>query len=676
MEKSLLLLKKNYLYHDPMSQKKDIKKNKKKSTFSNELTGYLQKPKGSRAYCIIDQNSDKKLKLGRSEVQKAMPGDLVKYHLTPKGWASIDKTIKSNTKDFFGKVQKRGNSLFAYPSGSEGIVRIKITGDVPKKINEESLVKVIIVKQPSSNSMGEGYIKQVISQENILEQASALAVSKYDLRTDWEKPVLKESQELSKSNITLESGCIDLRDKSFVTIDGKTAKDFDDAVFSEKTEAGDLLLYVAIADVGRFVKSNSEMDKEAYERGTSVYFTQKVIPMLPEVISNDLCSLRPNEDRYCLVCKTQVSSNGEPTEIEFFEAIINSKARLTYEKVADQMKSRKYAEPYSHSLRNLVEIYEILKEAKKLRGALELDIPFFVPKMNGNKIQKFIDTSRNKAHLLIEECMLLANICAAKVLIKSKIPSVYRIHPKPDPLKIKNLEGFARSRQINVVLGDTGKVLELSKLVEISKDRKDKETIHMQILQSLSLAIYSTEVSEHFALGYPAYTHFTSPIRRYPDLMVHRALKALIHNSSNRKVQLKNLDSERLSKDLYPYNLDQVEQIAADSSTREREAEKAERDAINYLKCQFAKDNVGENFQGTITGVTNFGLFIHLDSIHIEGLAHIKYLPRREYYEFDENSKMLKSTSSNHCYSLGDNLAVKIKDVDLATQRIDIEILK
>ena len=643
---------------------------------SKEQLGFLQKPKGSRSYCIVDKNSDKNLKIRRAELQKALPGDLVRYHITPKGWASIDLTLESNTKNFIGKLQRKGKTFFSSPIGLEDIVRIKITGEVSKKTSADTLVEVIITKQPTSKSIGEGYIKRLISKDNILEQASALSIAKYNLKTEWNKSIIKESQLLSKTLISLEEGCVDLRKKSFVTIDGKTAKDFDDAVFSEKNKSGELVLYVAIADVGRFVKPQSAMDDEAIERGTSVYFTQKVIPMLPEIISNNLCSLRPNEDRYCLVCKTNISKEGDPQEVEFFEAIINSKARLTYEKVADQMKTKNFSEPYTQSLKNLVEIYKILKKAKKTRGALELDIPFYVPQFNGKRIEKFINTSRNEAHLLIEECMLLANICAAKTLLKAKIPSLYRIHPKPDPIKIKNLEGFVRSRRINVNLDISGKVEELSSLVDMTKDRKDKETIHMQILQSLSLAIYATDVSEHFALGYPAYTHFTSPIRRYPDLMVHRALKSLIRNNKNRKLSLNEVKPFSVNREFYPYNPDSVEQIASDSSVKERAAEKAEREAINYLKCEFAKDNIGQRFNGVISGVTNFGLFIHLDSIHIEGLCHIKYLPRGEYYEFDENSKMLKSTSSNHCYSLGDKLSVKIKDADLTTQRVDIEILK
>jgi len=659
-----------------MTSKRAHKKHRSKNKSRIELVGYLAKPKGSRNYCIVNKANDEKIKIGRSELKKAMPGDLVKYHLTPKGWASIDKTLESNTSDFIGKLERSGKNLFASPVGLEKIVRIKVTGQLPNKLSDNSLISMVMTKQPNVSSIGEGYIKGIISEDNILEQASALSISQHNLRYEWGKDVATESQRLSKADALEKIECVDLRDKPFITIDGKTAKDFDDAVFSEKDESGRLILYVAIADVGRFVKPGSPMDIEARERGTSVYFTQKVIPMLPEVISNNLCSLRPNEDKYCLVCKTAVSQNGEPEDVEFFEAIINSKARLTYEAVAKQIKEGKFLEPYSLSLKNLVQIYEILKKAKKNRGALELDIPFFVPEMNGNKINKFVDTSRNKAHLLIEECMLLANICAAKIIHKSQMPSLYRIHPKPDPLKIKNLEGFARSRKINITFGKDGKVEELSNLVEISKDRKDKETIHMQILQSLSLAIYDTEVSEHFALGFPAYTHFTSPIRRYPDLMVHRALRALIQTSPSKIISLNEMKSTVLTGPLYPYNLDQVEEIASDSSTKERVAEKAERDAVNYLKCAFALDNIGEEFQGTVSGVTNFGLFIHLDSIHIEGLCHIKYLPRKEYYEFDENSKMLIGRSSGHSYSLGDKLSVKVKDADLTTQRIDIEILK
>lgn len=659
-----------------MKQRRGHKSKRVRKKNQNELIGYFQKPKGSHAHCIVDRASEEKFKIGKSELRKAFPGDLVRYHLTPKGWASIDSVLKSNTDNFIGKITRNGKITFSSPVGLEDIVRIKITGDIPKKISTETLVEIILTKQPAARQMGEGFIKRTISEDNILEIASALSVSKHDLRTEWNKSIIQESQRLAKTVIATEVNYVDLRNKSFITIDGKTAKDFDDAVFSEKNKSGDLVLYVAIADVGKFVTPGSAMDKEAAERGTSVYFTQKVIPMLPEIISNDLCSLRPKEDRYCLVCKTSLSQAGESKEVEFFQAIINSKSRLTYEKVAEQMKINKFSDPYAQSLKNLVDIYKILKKAKKNRGALELDIPFYVPQLKGNKIEKFINTSRNEAHLLIEECMLLANICAAKILMKAKIPSIYRIHPKPDPLKIKNLEGFARSRKINVTLGDDGKVKELSNLVDITKDRKDKETIHMQILQSLSLAVYETEVSEHFALGYPAYTHFTSPIRRYPDLMVHRALKSLIQTSPNGKISLDKIRPQRINKDLYPYNNDLVEEIASLSSTKEREAEKAEREAINYLKCAYAKDNIGKEFNGVISGVTNFGLFIHLDSIHIEGLCHIKYLPRREYYEFDENSKMLKSTSSNHCYSLGDSLLVKIKDADLTTQRIDIEIVK
>jgi len=659
-----------------MKSKKITKNKSKNRFFSNDQIGIIGKPKGHRYFSIIDQASDQNFKLNSNELKKAIPGDLVSYSLTEKSWAVINKTLKSNTLSFLGNIEKRGKVFFAQPFGLEGTTRIKIIGEIPNKILPNSMVKIEITSQPKSGSYGEGIIKNVISESNILAKASELAISNHELREGWSNAIIKESKKVGDLFSKSKKSCRDLREKAFVTIDGKTAKDFDDAVYSEKDKDGSLVLYVAIADVARFVKPQSDMDQEAFIRGTSVYFTQKVIPMLPEVISNDLCSLRPQEDKFCLVCKTKITEDGKPYETSFFEAIINSKARLTYEQVAKSIDKNDFSGEHAQSLKNLMSVYKILKKSKKKRGALELDIPFYVPSFKGEKIDKFINTSRNVAHLLIEECMLFANICAAQALINYKIPSMYRIHPQPDALKIKNLESFIRSRKINAKFGAQAKVKELSKLIEETIERKDKETIHMQILQSLGLAIYDTEVSEHFALGYPAYTHFTSPIRRYPDLMVHRALKALISTSESKEISIGGSPFNSIDKELYPYSKDQIEDIASESSKKERVAEKAEREAVNYLKCEFASENIGKEFQGTVTGVTNFGLFIHLDKIHIEGLCHIKYLPKNEYYEFDEQSKMLISNSSKHSYSLGDQLYVKIKSADLATQRIDIEILK
>jgi ribonuclease R len=557
--------------------------------------------------------------------------------------------------------------LYCSPIGFENDIRVAISGDVPKKINPSSLVKVKMSKQPVEGQLAEAYIERTFTSG--LELAYEIAISNHKIKTDWPKPVINEANKLKidkEGNGQYE----DLRDKTFVTIDGKSAKDFDDAVLGEKDKEGNYILYVAIADVARFVKQGSAIDLEAAERGTSVYFTQRVVPMLPEIISNDLCSLRPNEDRFCLVCKTIVDKNGKLQDSTFFEALINSKARLTYEKLSNEIEQNKLNKIYSKSIKNLLEIYERLKGNKEIRGALELEVPFYVPQFSNNKITKFLSSPRTLSHLMVEEFMLAANIATAEICLKFNMPSLYRVHPKPDLLKISHLRDFVRSRRINVKLDEGNSVSQLSKLVEIVEDRKDKEIIHLQILQSLSLATYEAKVSEHFALGYKAYSHFTSPIRRYPDLILHRTIKKLIE-ANNGTISC----NDRINTKSF-YSQDSLEKLAIECSTKERDAEKAERDALNHLKCEFAYENIGSTFKGQITGVTNFGLFIHLQEANIEGLCHIKHLPKNEYYVYDEPSQMLQSNSSKHSYSLGDFLKVKIEKVDVFSQRVDLRIIK
>ena len=628
--------------------------------------GIVRKSKKSKGFYVEDKG-ESQFKLGKKEVYKVMPGDLVKFSLGKKDWAFIEEVLESNTKEFIGTAYTRGKRLYASPIGFENDIRVIIGGDIPKKINTGSLVKAKITKQPKEGQLAEARIQKTFTGG--LELAYEIGISNHKIKTDWPKSVINEANKLK--NDKEENGLYeDLRNKTFVTIDGKSAKDFDDAVLGEKDKEGNYILYVAIADVARFVKLGSVIDQEAAERGTSVYFTQKVVPMLPELISNDLCSLRPNEDRFCVVCKTIVNKDGSLKESTFFEAQINSKARLTYERLSKEIEQNKLNKTYSKSMKNLLEIYQRLKENKENRGALELEVPFYVPQFNDNKITRFFSSPRTIAHMMIEEFMLAANIATAEICLKFKIPTLFRVHPKPDLLKINHLRDFLRSRRINVKLDEGNTVNQLSKLVETVEERKDKEIMHLQILQSLSLATYQAEVSEHFALGYKAYSHFTSPIRRYPDLIMHRVIKKLIATNGGAVSSKDNINPKG------PYSQDNLEQLAMECSTKERDAEKAERDALSHLKCEFALENVGNSFKGQITGVTNFGLFIHLQEVNIEGLCHIKHLPKNEYYVYDESSQMLQSNSSKHSYSLGDFLKVKIEKVDVFAQRVDLRILK
>ena len=458
--------------------------------------GIVRKSKKSKGFYVEDK-SESQFKLGKKEVYKVMPGDLVKFSLGKKDWAFIEEVLESNTKEFIGTAYTRGKRLYASPIGFENDIRVIIGGDIPKKLNPGSLVKAKMTKQPKEGKLAEARIQKTFTGG--LELAYEIGISNHKIKTDWPKSVINEANKLK--NDKEENGqCEDLRNKTFVTIDGKSAKDFDDAVLGEKDKEGNYILYVAIADVARFVKLGSVIDQEAAERGTSVYFTQKVVPMLPELISNDLCSLRPNEDRFCVVCKTIVNKDGSLKESTFFEARINSKARLTYERLSEEIEQNKLNKTYSKSIKNLLEIYQRLKENKENRGALELEVPFYVPQFNDNKITRFFSSPRTIAHMMIEEFMLAANIATAEICLKFKIPTLFRVHPKPDLLKINHLRDFLRSRRINVKLDEGNTVNQLSKLVETVEERKDKEIMHLQILQSLSLAIYQAEGVRTFCL--------------------------------------------------------------------------------------------------------------------------------------------------------------------------------
>ncbi|MDC0590325.1 VacB/RNase II family 3'-5' exoribonuclease [Gammaproteobacteria bacterium] len=634
------------------------------------LRGIVKKSNKSKGFYVDDLKYDSQYKLGKKELFKAMPGDLVECSLTEKGWAKILKVKEENTKEFIGKIFKRGQRLYTSPLGYEYDLKILIREPLQKTAKDGGIGKFTMHKQPSVDALPEANMTYLFDQDNEFNLAYEMSVTNHQLRREWPKAVINESKQLKEKKFDIDS-VVDLRNKTFVTIDGKSAKDFDDAVLGEKDEEGNLILYVAIADVGRYIDKGSCLDQEALERGTSVYFSQRVIPMLPEVLSNDLCSLKPNEDRFCLVCKTTVDSEGNLSGTSFFEAIINSKSRLTYGTVTREVERKQFKKPYDHSLKILLEIYNRLKSNRSQRGSLELDVPTFIPKVENQKISKFVDSPREISHMMIEEFMLAANISAADLCLKFNIPSVFRVHPKPDILKVKILEEFLRSRRINASLGDGSDIKKLTALAHIAKDRKDKNIIHSQILFSMSLATYESEIGGHYALNYDSYSHFTSPIRRYPDLLVHRVIKSLIH-ANNGAVTI--ADKKQINNPIYTF--DELEALAKDCSTKERVAEKAEREALSHLKCAFAAEHVGETFDGQIIGVTNFGLFILLKGINIEGLCHIKYLPRKEFYVFDEHSKMLQSNSSRHSYSLGDEVKATIDKVEVFSKKIDLRLLK
>ena len=343
--------------------------NKSYKQTSKALRGIVKKSNKSRGFYVDDSKYDFQFKLGKKELFKAMPGDLVQFSLTSKGWAKIDKVITENTSEFIGKIFRRGKRLYTSPMGYENDLRVLIKEPYPKMIKDGGIGKFLMHKQPSLEALPEANLISLFDLDNEFSLAYEMAVTNHNLKREWPKAVINESRKLKDKNFDIES-VVDLRSKTFVTIDGKSAKDFDDAVLGEQDEHGNLNLYVAIADVARYVDEGSHLDNEAFDRGTSVYFSQRVIPMLPEELSNDLCSLKPDEDRFCIVCKTTVTKDGNLTDTSFFEAIINSKSRLTYPAVTREIEKKQFKKPYADSLRVLLRIYRRLKKNRVERGSL------------------------------------------------------------------------------------------------------------------------------------------------------------------------------------------------------------------------------------------------------------------------------------------------------------------
>ena len=442
------------------------------------------------------------------------------------------------------------------------------------------------------------------------------------------------------------SGRKDLRNLPFVTIDGETAKDFDDAVFARRDGKG-WRLWVAIADVSHYVRQGDALDRDARERGTSVYFPRRVIPMLPEKLSNGLCSLNPNVERLAMVCEMAITQHGEVARYEFYPAVFRSKARLTYTEVWQKLSSGR---PPEH-LQVLYDLFKALHEERNRRGAIDFDTTETRMIFDARgKIEKIVREARNDAHRIIEECMLAANVCAGNFLAERKQPVLYRIHDVPAADKVAALREFLAELGLQLPGGEVPRPKDYAKLIERIRKRPDFTLLQTILLRSLKQAVYSPSNVGHFGLAFDAYVHFTSPIRRYPDLLVHRAIKAALAGKK--------------------YVEDDWEALGRHSSETERRADDASRDVENWLKCYYMRDHVGGTFSGSITGVVAFGLFVTLDDYFVDGLVHISELGR-DYFQFDAARHMLLGERTGKRYRLADRMTVKLVRVDLDTRKID-----
>ena len=536
-------------------------------------------------------------------------------------------------------------------------ILIPYESDMKAKVGQ--IVEVEITTQPSFKSKPMGKVISILGDYKDSGIEIEIALRKHSLPYDFNNSVLEEansfSPEVKDSDF---NGRKDLRDLPLVTIDGETAKDFDDAVYAENN-GENWRLIVAIADVSSYVKPSSELDLSAAERGNSVYFPRRVIPMLPEALSNGLCSLKPNVDRLCMVCDMVISKKGKVLSSEFYPSVMNSKARLTYT-IVDKILNhddKNLQKEYSYILsdiENLQKLYRVMLEERNKRGALEFDSTETAIVFNDQgKIDFIKPIFRNEAHRIIEECMLAANVCAAKFLLDEDIDGLFRNHECPSEEKLENLRNFLAEFGLSLQGGNKPTSKNYRDIVEKVSSRPDAHLLQTVLLRSMQQAVYSNKNLGHFGLAYDAYTHFTSPIRRYPDLIVHRAIKAKLLNKS--------------------FKFKDITKIAEHCSGTERTADEATRDVESWLKCYFMQDKVGQIFEGTVAGVTGFGLFIELDEVYIEGLLHVTELGN-DYFTYDKSKHAMIGERTSLSYRLGDRLKVKVVRVDLETIKIDFAL--
>ncbi|OUJ94487.1 ribonuclease R, partial [Acinetobacter baumannii] len=455
-------------------------------------------------------------------------------------------------------------------------------------------------------------------------------------------------------------GRVDLRDLALVTIDGEDARDFDDAVYAEKRPGGGYRVVVAIADVSHYVRLDSALNEEAEERGTSVYFPHFVLPMLPEALSNGLCSLNPHVDRLCMVCDLKLSRTGRVTGYEFYPAVMHSKARLTYTQVGQYFEGATDAIPKDRdihkSLNTLFQLYQILKNLRVDRHAMEFEtIETYMTFDELGGIKEILPRTRNDAHKLIEECMLLANVAAAEYALEHDIPMLYRVHEAPEFSRIQKVKDFVKL--LGLPFPDQPTQADYQKVIEATKDRIDAPSIHAVLLRSMMQAYYGAKNAGHYGLAYEAYTHFTSPIRRYPDLLLHRAIKA------------------HLKQKPYPLSGAALDDAGEHFSQTERRADEASRSVTTWLKCHYMQQHLGDEFIGIVSAVTEFGLFVTLKDLYVDGMIHISQLGD-DFFIYDQASQNLIGQNRGQVFGLGDEVKIQVAGVNLEERKIDFQLIK
>jgi ribonuclease R len=633
--------------------------------------------------------------LSPREMLKVLHGDRVlvkpsgEYRGKPEG--TIVEVIERRTNKLVGRFLHEHGLSIVVPEDQRIKHDILIPPSDTNGAQHGQVVSVEIMEQPTRHTQPLGRVAEVLGEIDDPGMEIEIAVRKFDVPVEFSEAARKQAARLPdvvrKGDL---KDRVDLRDVPLITIDGEDARDFDDAVYCEAVELGTgqrkrpgWRLLVAIADVSHYVRPGDALDDDALERGTSVYFPRRVIPMLPESLSNGLCSLNPDVDRLVLVCDMVIPASGAKagtvTAYQFYNAVMHSHARTTYTNIWAALQQP--GGPAAHAMRavmpqvqSLYELFHLLSQSRKKRGAIDFDtVETKIVCNELGRIEQIVPSVRNDAHKLIEECMLAANTCAADFMTRSKHPGLYRIHEGPTPERLQSLREFLRTMGLSLGGGDTPTAKDYGDFLDSVRGRPDYQLLQTMCLRSMQQAIYSPDNLGHFGLSYPGYSHFTSPIRRYPDLLTHRVIKALL--AGQRYVPSLDDQPVVIGRTQREHEHAIWEKLGLVLSASERRADEASRDVEAWLKCWFVKERVGEDFSGTVTGVASFGIFVTLDTLHVEGLVHVSELGG-EYFQFNDALHELRGERTGMRYRLTDKVQVQVSRVDLEARRIEFRLVQ
>jgi len=621
-------------------------------------------PDGYGFVSTDDDESD--IYLSGKQMRQVLHGDRVVLSIVGKDHRGrregrIVEVVERANQSVLGRLSIDRGTVVVHPDNKRIHQNILIAPGELGEAKDGDMVVVEIVEQPSRRYQPVGRVAEVLGQHLEPGMEIDVALHSHGIPVEWPEAVLDQAAAFSPTvDESAATGRKDVRSLPLITIDGSDARDFDDAVWCERDEKGWRLL-VAIADVAHYVSPESPLDEEAQQRGTSVYFPGRVVPMLPEVLSNGLCSLNPDVDRLCMLCEMKLDDKGSVKKTRFYNGIMRSHARLTYDQVYEMLTEKSSALRDQHAsllpmINELYALYKQLAKRRKKRGAIEFESnETHIIFDDNKKIKEIIPIYRNDAHKLIEECMILANIQAAAYLEEREVSALYRVHAGPKTDRLEDLKAFLQLRGLALGGGDSPTALDYAALADAISERSDRAVIQTVMLRSMQQAVYQPKNEGHFGLALEQYAHFTSPIRRYPDLLVHRAIKYALTKGKPKS---------------YQYSNEAMLAFGESCSMTERRAEDASRDVVAWLKCEYMQDQVGNEFPGVVTAVTSFGLFVELDGIHVEGLVHITNLSK-DYYRFDQAAQTLTGERTGMLFELGDVITVQVASVNLEDRKID-----